>query len=284
MNSVLSPEIDPGNAAHTYGCEGVLVCTPADNQSHPPYQGWLITDDGEHPVTCWVDLPLFSNSWLVDKVRAVLMRLPDGTLVVVRVDLDESIDPLAVKPAHLCPIPSTVDAVRDLVERITTPELRQLVQDVLSLRKVFDAFWTSTAGSRHHTYPGGLARHSVEVASRVNHVMASPQLRQVNFTVIECEIALVTALLHDVGKTISYGPRGFCNERALVMGHDLLGLELIRPPMDALRDVRPDLADALSTLLLSRTRFTCGPYRLEAIREVISHADRASVAKDQARR
>lgn len=47
---------------------------------------------------------------------------------------------LAVKPSHLFPIPSMSDAVRYLVERITTCELRQLVQDVLSLRKDFYAF------------------------------------------------------------------------------------------------------------------------------------------------
>lgn len=62
--------------------------------------------------------------------------------------------------------------------------------------------------------------------------------------------------------------------------HELLGAELIRKPLETLRVARSDPADAMTALLLSRTRFACSPH-LEAIREVVSKADRESARQDR---
>ena len=165
--------------------------------------------------------------------------------------------------------------------RVVIPSaLRRFVHDVFSLRSVFLPFWTAKAGSKHHAWPGGLAGHSLEVTHSVVDVMASRIKRPVNFTNLEYELGVITALLHDVGKTVGYTDEGYCTERALVLGHELLGVELIRKPMDALRVARPDLAEALTALLLSRTRFSNGRYRLEAIRQVVSKADRESAKRN----
>ena len=89
----------------------------------------------------------------------------------------------------------------------------------------------------------------------------------------------MAALLHDVGKTVSYTDEGYCNGRALTIGHELLGVELIHKPLAAWCADREDLADAMTALLLSRTRFACSSYRLEAIRQVVSKADRDSAVR-----
>ena len=101
-----------------------------------------------------------------------------------------------------------------------------------------------------------------------------------SFGTAEYELGVIAALLHDVGKTVSYTEEGYCTERALTVGHELLGVELIRKPLDTLRAVRPDLADAMTALLLSRTRFACSPHWLEAIRDVVSKADRESAKRN----
>lgn len=283
MNTVIEANTSSYPDSNSFLREGVLLWDRTLREN-PPYQARFVTDDGAYQVTCLVDPPLFGDPDIVDKVQAKILRQANDQLVVFHVQRDVSLDPLDVTPAHLCPFPSTVDSVRDLLDGITTPALRRLVSDVFSLKRVFSSFWTATAGREHHSWTGGLARHSVEVATRAARVMASPDQRQVDFTTVECEIGMVVALLHDIGKTVSYSRDGFSNARALVLGHELLGLELIRQPMDTLRAEQCDLADALSTLLLSRTRNSCGPYRLEPIRQVISHCDRASVARDRAKR
>lgn len=43
------------------------------------------------------------------------------------------------------------------------------------------------------------------------------------------------------------------------MGHELLGVELIRKPLGALSAAQADLGSALTALLLSPTCFACSP-------------------------
>lgn len=105
----------------------------------------------------------------------------------------------------------------------------------------------------------------------------------VTFTALERDLGLVTALLHDVGKVICYTEEGYRTERARILGDEVLGLELIWKPLATLRANAPELADALTVLLLNRARFCSSRFRLQAIREVISRADRDSARQGATR-
>lgn len=280
MNHVNAVPYKVPSEAHRYLREGVLMWDAPPSQQQPPYDARFVTDEGVFPVTSWVDPPLFDDTGMVDKVCAVILCLPDNQMVVVSVERDANIDPLEVMPATECPFPSVLVDAYERVQSITTPALRRFVSDVLSLTPVFYGFWWSTAGAKHHAWPGGLAWHSLEVVNTVAAVMASPAPQRVNFTLTEREVGVVAALLHDVGKTVSYTDEGYCTERALVLGHELLGVELIRQPLETLRATHSKLADALTALLLSRTRFACGSLRYEAIRQVISRADVESAKRN----
>jgi hypothetical protein len=280
MNNLQSPQFDATCDSYRYLREGVLLWDAPPCQMEAPYEARFVTQDGVYPVTSWIDPPMFGDPDVVDKVCAVILSLPNHQMYVMSAQREDAIDPIEVMSSELCPIPSVLVDVYELLHAIATPVLRRFVSDVFTLKPIFQAFWTSTAGSKHHAWPGGLAWHSLEVTNSVAAVMASPAQGQVSFTRIEYELGVITALLHDVGKTVSYTDKGYCTERALTMGHDLLGLELIRKPLDTLRAAQPDLADALTTLLLSRTRFACGRYRLEAIRQVVSKADGESAKRN----
>ena len=280
MNNLQSPQFDATCDSYRYLREGVLLWDAPPSQMEAPYEARFVTQDGVYPVTSWIDPPMFGDPDVVDKVCAVILSLPNYQMYVMSAQREDAIDPIEVMFAELCPVPSVLVDVYELLHAIATPVLRRFVSDVFTLKPVFQAFWTSTAGRKHHAWPGGLAWHSLEVANSVAGVMASRAPRQVKFTSLEYELGVITALLHDVGKTISYTDRGYCTERALTMGHDLLGVELIRKPLDTLRAAQPDLADALTALLLSRTRFACGRYRLEAIRQVVSKADGESAKRN----
>ncbi|EIL96754.1 HD domain-containing protein [Rhodanobacter sp. 115] len=280
MNDLYTAEIAAHQDAYRYRREGVLIWDIPPNKERPPYHASFVTQDGVYPLVSWVDPPLFSDPDVVDKVSAVILSLPNHQMYLVHAERDVTLDPIEVMDTHQCPIPSVVVDTYDLLQSITTPALRRFVSDVFSLVPVFHGFWTSTAGTKHHTWPGGLAWHSLAVANKVAGVMTSPAQKQVNFRGVEYELGVIAALLHDVGKTVSYTQSGYCNERALMIGHELLGVELIRKPLETLRTSRSDLADAMTVLLLSRTRFACGPHRLEAIREVISKADRESAKRN----
>ena len=280
MNDLHVPEADNAHDAYYFVREGVLLWDDSSNQVDPPFHVRFVTQDGVYPVTSWVEPPLFGTPDVVDKVCAVILSLPNHQMYVVSAKRDNGIDPIEVMHAHLCTIPSVVVGIYELLQSIETPELRRLISDAFTLMPVFNGFWVSTAGSKHHSWSGGLAWHSLEVARDVARVMSSSTPKQLNFTGTEYELGVIAALLHDVGKTVSYTEEGYCTERALTIGHELLGVELIRKPLDTLSAARPDLADAMTALLLSRTRFACSRYRLEAIREVVSKADRESAKRD----
>jgi len=280
MKHPQASQYDPTCDAYRYLREGVLLWDAPPSHMQAPQTVRLVTQDGVYPMTSWLEPPFLADPDVVDKVCAVILSLPNNQMYLVSVQRDQYIDPIEVMPASLCPVPSVLVDVYEMLQMIGTPALRRFVHDVFSLRSVFLPFWTATAGSKHHAWPGGLAGHSLEVTRSVVDVMASRTKRPVNFTSLEYELGVITALLHDVGKTVGYTDEGYCTERALVLGHELLGVELIRKPMDALRVARPDLAEALTALLLSRTRFSNGRYRLEAIRQVVSKADRESAKRN----
>lgn len=280
MNNVQIPTFDPACDSCSYRRDGVLLWDAATAQAQAPYVARFATEDGVHSVISWIDPPFLGDPDVVDKVSAVILGLPNDQMYVVNAQRDSSIDPIAVIPTWFCPVPSAVEDLYGLLQTITTPDLCQFVRDVFTLKAVFRGFWMATAGSKHHAWHGGLAWHSLEVANDVAELMTSRAQGRVNFTAAEYELGVIAALLHDVGKTVSYTGQGYCTERALTIGHELLGVELIHKPLETLRANRTDLADAMTALLLSRTRFACSTYRLEAIREVISKADRESAKRD----
>jgi hypothetical protein len=280
MNPIQASHNDPTCDSYRYIREGVLLWDTSTSEAMAQQTVRLVTEDGVYPMTSWLEPPYLCDPHVVDKVCAVILSLPNNQMYLVSVQRDPSIDPIEVMPPALCPVPSVPMDVYELLQRIDTPALRRFVRDVFSLSSVFLPFWQVTAGSHHHAWPGGLAVHSLDVSLDVVDVMDSPTKRPVHFSRLEYELGMITALLHDVGKTVSYNGEGYCTERALVIGHELLGVELIRKPLDTLRAARADLADALTALLLSRTRFSNGRYRLEAIRQVVSKADRESAKRN----
>jgi len=268
---------DLANAPGVFTREGVLFWSDGPSETASSFPAKLVTSDGAHPVTCWAPEPFLADPDKIFKVQATVFASPCGTLNLLRFQHDDTIHPLEVTPERFCTVPGLVTEVYGLVEAIRTPELHQFVRDVFSLRAVFRRFWRAGTEEQHLNWAGGLASHAADVADVVAQQMPSYFHWGKDFSQIECDLGIVTALLHDIGKTVSYDGKGLLTERAALLGHPLLGVELLRGPLDALRRARPDLADAVTVLLLSRTQDAREPYDLEAIMNFVASADRFSV-------
>lgn len=278
MNSSTAEAInDLANEPGVFTREGVLFWNAGPSETATSFPAKLVTSDGAHPVVCWLYEPFVADPDTVFKVHATLFASPCGTLNLLRLRHDDTIHPLEVTPERFCSVPGLVTEVYGLVESIRTPELHRFVRDVFSLKAVFRRFWRASTEEQHLNWAGGLASHAADVADVVAQQMPSYFHWGKDFSQIECDLGIVTALLHDIGKAISYDEKGSLTERATGLGHELLGVELLRSPLDALRLVRPDLADALTVLLLCRTQDTRDPYDLEAVMNFVSSADRFSV-------
>lgn len=109
------------------------------------------------------------------------------------------------------------------------------------------AYCEAPAAKRiHHNYLGGLLEHSLEVAELVATVAGfTPALRR--------DLAVTGALLHDIGKIREYRYRPLIDltDQGKLLGHTVLGWELLRERLAALAGTHPELAVELGHLILS---------------------------------
>lgn len=126
------------------------------------------------------------------------------------------------------------------------PPLFNLLESVLNdpdLRKAL--LLAPAAKSIHQAYAGGLLEHTLNVAKLC---LAISDL----YPVLDRQILLAGAILHDLGKIREYS-MGFaidCTQEGLLLGHIMLGLEIIAPYLNA-SDLHPELKEHLKHLVLS---------------------------------
>lgn len=174
----------------------------------------------------------------------------------------------------LCPITGTVVRIKELIEEIGTRPLRSFVTDVILRRDVANRFWTMPASARdHHSVPGGLAVHSMEVASDISlHSELSD---------LEHDLGVAGALLHDIGKVWSYTDAMFLNSASLAMGHELIGLCRLEPELAQLEKLWPDGAYVMRCLLSGNTSVRGNGSRPNALIQRIKACDHRSCERDR---
>lgn len=162
-----------------------------------------------------------------------------------------------------------VGRLRSVVEAIAEESLRRFIARAFSLRQVFYCFWTCPASQRHHhNYPGGLAVHSLEMAEGI---IANPHL-----TGSERDLAIVYAVLHDVGKIWCYRSDGTYGEP---LGHDLALLDHLHPCLRELKVQWPDGELAMRSLLSGLWKHR-GHRPIMAIGRLVQSLDQVSAEQD----
>ncbi len=132
-------------------------------------------------------------------------------------------------PADYLPVSenSTDDMYRQLlhlIESIKNPHLTALLQKLFvedkEFRKAFEGH--SAAKTVHHGFIGGLLEHTLSVA-RLCEYMAGA------YPVINRDLLLSAALLHDVGKTreLSAFPMNDYTDEGQLLGHIVIGAQMI---------------------------------------------------------
>lgn len=143
-----------------------------------------------------------------------------------------------VPTSVFCPLVGGVAELQALVKGLTIHPLQQFVEEVLSDIETATAFLSRPASfSFHHCEPGGLLRHSLDVA---NIVSALPGLSQV-----DREVALVGAIFHDLGKIRTYSENRHMSTLGRLVAHDDLTLEICASALKTLDRRWPEGAAAL---------------------------------------
>lgn len=184
---------------------------------------------------------------------------------------EKSLKALYYVHADFCPIEGIVDQARALVHCIHHAGLRELVEDALSMQAVSNYFWTCPASIRdHHCNAGGLAQHSVEVATMI----ACSDL-----DTPDKDIGIAFALLHDIGKVNAYAD-GKLTQEACEIGHEGIGFNLLEPLLDKFKQHDESTGKTLIELLNGTWKRTTKDRRPLAIGRVVNAFDQLSCERN----
>ena len=162
--------------------------------------------------------------------------------------LDEPVDDYVRTPE--ASIAGLADELEEIIAAVKDIYMRQLLQQIFQ-GELRETFLKAPAAKRvHHNYMGGLLEHSVTVARLCRHIgQVYPVLNQ--------DLLLTGALLHDLGKIAEYKmkviPEYTVSGRML--GHIVLGHEMLTEQINKMREETgyfpEDLEIMLKHLVLS---------------------------------
>lgn len=162
--------------------------------------------------------------------------------------LEESdVDLADFLPVSARPVDEMVRDLQSLVAELSDPCLRQLMESFLNDAEFMANFTRAPAAkTMHHVYLGGLLEHSLAVAALAVDIGR-------RYPDLDRDLLVVGALLHDVGKIaeLRYQRSFEYTDAGKLLGHIVIGVELVEEKLRALKDFPLERAVHLKHLLLS---------------------------------
>ncbi len=234
----------------------------------------LIHGKGICDALSWMDLPCGPCDMAMTAHVTVMELGPDDPCyLLVACRFDQSIEPESLLSPSLCPIGGVVEQTAALIWEIGITSLRRFVVAALTQPHAALGYWTAPASlGHHHNFSGGLAQHSLEVATMVASSTALPQEDR--------DVAIALAILHDYGKIWCYENGKYTS--ACKRGHVLIGLEKLLPLLGSLHRHSPAIANTMEELLGGRSQRTDRRYPL-AVGRIVNAFDQFSCERARQR-
>ena len=139
--------------------------------------------------------------------------------------------------------------LRELVDTVQNTDLRRLLDAVLGPgAATWESYRSAPAAKRfHQAYRHGLLEHSLSVAQAVSAISAT-------FGVIDRDVAVAGALLHDIGKLDAYAFEGSAiamTDAGKLQGEIPLGYYRVRRLIDGIEGFDRHTAEAVLHIILS---------------------------------
>ena len=141
---------------------------------------------------------------------------------LTKVDVS-TVDPADFVRNQAVDVPKLQHRLRELMQSVTDPHLRNLADCFLIDEAFIDLFSKTPAGIKlHHAYPGGLLEHSLqmmEIAIRIADL----------YPVLNRDMLVMGAFLHDIGKTqeLAFGNDMYYTDQGQLLGHSFIGVEIL---------------------------------------------------------
>ena len=137
--------------------------------------------------------------------------------------------------------------LKALGRKVGNPHLRALLEAFFADRALMAGLARAAAAKNmHHAYLGGLLEHTLSVATLARDIAA-------HYPEVDRDLLLVGAVLHDIGKVreLSCAPGFDYTTEGRLVGHLLLGVEMLEEKMAKVPGFPPNLATALKHLIIS---------------------------------
>lgn len=134
-------------------------------------------------------------------------------------------------------------------------------------------FQCRASADHHHNFPGGLLVHSVQVANLVQSQALCLKLSQE-----ECQLGIVGALLHDLGKVETVGNANPRPRHPGLFKHEIITIKLLARHLQRLSQHDPKLGWTLEHMFQRMVPCTYEKYEQLILTTLISNADHASAA------
>ena len=183
----------------------------------------------------------------------------DGTVLIyqnekqinikrIRRSLEGEYDPADYVPQSEKNVPEMLQAYLDYINTIENPFVKKLLESILIENQEIAAHLSthSAAKNIHHGYMGGLLEHSLSVTQICDFM--SQRYKHVNR-----DILIASAMLHDIGKIkeLSTFPLNDYTDDGQLLGHIMIGYEIVCRAADAIEGFPPQLKSLLGHCILS---------------------------------
>ncbi len=160
---------------------------------------------------------------------------------------DEDIDALDFLPRYTGDIEKVIEGILEFRARVKNNNLGNLLDSFFGDDEFMKLFSLAPAAKRvHHAYLGGLAVHTLSVLRLLDSIKPV-------YDFLDADLLITAGILHDVGKIheYTYKRRIDISDRGRLLGHILIGTEMVSERIEGLRNFPRDLKSKLLHMILA---------------------------------
>ena len=255
MNQKLIAELIPGDAVLSF----FIVRKKELKEKKSTTETYLSFDLGDRSGrirgSLWKDVAEANNEIQqgdVAKVKGKVITFLDQNHISIEkireVTSDDKIDFEWFLPHTDHDVDKMKTELLSLLVKIENPALKNLVNAFLNDQKFMIRFCRAPGGKLwHHAFIGGLLEHTLSV------IVISQFLCQHYQNLVNTDLLLAAAFLHDIGKIEEFSTHGFINYSTpgRLLGHIVLGTNMIMEKISQIPDFPGNLGEQIVHCILS---------------------------------
>lgn len=226
----------------------------ADTKAGKPYLSLTLMDKtGEIEARVWDNAERFDPLTEVGNfiqlqatAKSFRDKLQLGVVSLRRVER-ESVEIEHFMPASKRPFAEMEKELEDTIKSIADPGLKKLMEEIFQGETLARFVRAPAAKKMHHAYIGGLLEHTLSMVGMARKTAE-------HYSMLDGDMLICGTLLHDLAKIAEFDfsqlPFSY-TDRGRLVGHLVLGVELLRKACEKVPEVAQERVDLLAHIILS---------------------------------